>query len=218
MVLKLYGNTNGTCTKRVALILHEKKVPFKFYNVDLSKGEQKSPEYLKYQPFGQVPYIDDDGFILYETRAIARYIATKYASQGTQGLIPSDPKSRSLFEQAVSVETSNFDQYASQAVHEIVFNKVFGITPNIEKYNATIKRLSANVEVYEQILSKQKYMVGDNLTLADLFHLPYGTLLAPAGSDLMQKTPNVARWFDDISSRPAWKAVENGVESLAAYN
>ena len=57
-------------------------------------------------------YIQDDGFIIYESRAISRYIATKYADQGTP-LIPTDPKARALFEQAASIETSNFDPYAS---------------------------------------------------------------------------------------------------------
>lgn len=57
MVLKLYGYHRDTCTPRVALILREKNVPFEFIPVDLKKGEQKSPEYLKHQPFGSTPYI-----------------------------------------------------------------------------------------------------------------------------------------------------------------
>jgi glutathione S-transferase len=57
MVLKLYGWPKSTCTQRVAMVLHEKKVPFEFIMVDLFKGESKTPQYLKHQPFGQVPYI-----------------------------------------------------------------------------------------------------------------------------------------------------------------
>src|SRR5277367_4014067 len=71
------------------------------------------------------PYIytqqDDDSFILYESRAIARYIARKYASQGTP-LIPTELKAEALFEQATSIETSYFE-YASSAVSEGVFKK-----------------------------------------------------------------------------------------------
>ncbi|KAF9001507.1 glutathione S-transferase [Cyathus striatus] len=219
MVLKLYGNTKATCTTRVAVVLHEKKVPFEFHNIDLMKGEQKSPEFLKHQPFGVVPYIDDDGFILYESRAIARYISMKYASQGTQDLIPtSDVKRQALFEQAASIEVSNFDPYASQAVRENLFKKLFGQTPDLEIYNKNIETLTAKLDVYDKILSKQKYMAGDSLTLVDLFHLPYANLLAAAGSNVMLEKPNVARWFNDIKSRPAWKAVENGVEAIASYD
>lgn len=57
MILKLYGAPATTCTKRVALILHEKEVPFEFFPVDFAKGEHKAPEFIKHQPFGQVPYI-----------------------------------------------------------------------------------------------------------------------------------------------------------------
>ena len=57
MALKLYGNMQSTCTKRVLTILKEKNVPFKFHTVDFTKGEHKLPEYLTKQPFGQIPYI-----------------------------------------------------------------------------------------------------------------------------------------------------------------
>lgn len=58
MVLKLYGSAVSTCTRRVAVVLKEKEVPYEFIPVDFTKGENKTPEYLSKQPFGQVPYID----------------------------------------------------------------------------------------------------------------------------------------------------------------
>ena len=57
MVLKLYGSPFSTCTKRVAVVLHEKQVPFELIPVDYAKGEHKTPEFLEKQPFGQMPYI-----------------------------------------------------------------------------------------------------------------------------------------------------------------
>jgi len=57
MVFNLYGVAFSTCTKRVAIVLHEKNVPFQFHPIDFASGQHKSPEFLKYQPFGQVPYI-----------------------------------------------------------------------------------------------------------------------------------------------------------------
>lgn len=56
MVVKLYGSSMSTCTRRVAVVLHEKQVPFEFCSIDLMKGEHKTLQYLKKQPFGQVPY------------------------------------------------------------------------------------------------------------------------------------------------------------------
>ena len=57
MVLTLYGSPMSTCTRRVGIVLMEKKIPFKFVPVDLAKGEHKKPEFVEKQPFGQVPYI-----------------------------------------------------------------------------------------------------------------------------------------------------------------
>jgi glutathione S-transferase len=54
----------------------------------------------------------DDGFILYESRAICRYLAEKYAEQGTVGLIPPELRAKALFEQAASIEYANFQPYA----------------------------------------------------------------------------------------------------------
>ncbi|KAF9544698.1 hypothetical protein CPC08DRAFT_594366, partial [Agrocybe pediades] len=54
MVLKLYGHPISTCTHRVAVVLHEKQVPFSFHLIDMARGEHKSAEYLNKQPFGQV--------------------------------------------------------------------------------------------------------------------------------------------------------------------
>ena len=57
MVLKLYGFPRSTCTRLVALICKEKGIPYELIVIDLSKREQKKPEYVKFQPFGQIPYI-----------------------------------------------------------------------------------------------------------------------------------------------------------------
>ena len=57
MVLKLYGYPGSTCTRLVALICKEKEIPYELVPIDLTKAEHKAPEFIKFQPFGQVPYI-----------------------------------------------------------------------------------------------------------------------------------------------------------------
>ena len=123
MSIIIYGHPMSSCTKRVALVAKELSVPYELKVVDFLKGEHKAPEFLEKQPFGQVPYIDDDGFILYESRAIGRYIAAKYRDQGNPILPdPADIKATALFEQAASVELSNFDPFASGVAYEKVFH------------------------------------------------------------------------------------------------
>jgi len=215
MVLKLYGHPLSGGVKLVASILHEKQVAFEFLPVDFLKGENKTPEFLAKNPFGLVPIIDDGGFIVYESRAIARYVAEKYADQGTK-LIPTDFKSRILFEQAASVEQNSFHPHASGIAYERLGKPhLKGLAPDEAVVKDKVEKLSASLDVYDQILGKQKYIAGDDITLADLFHLTYGSYLAAAGTDVIEKRPNVARWFQELSSRPSWERVTEGVTSTA---
>jgi glutathione S-transferase len=126
MALKLHGSPTpySQPTIRVLHILKEKNIPFEFIPIDMRAGQHKSPEHLEKQPFGQLPFIEDDGLILYETRAICRYIALKYRDQGTS-LIPdiSDLKATALFEQAASIEQNNFEPYALGLVMEKLYKE-----------------------------------------------------------------------------------------------
>jgi len=216
MVLKLVGNPLSTCTRRVAVVLKEKKVPFEIVTIDLAKGEHKGPEFLAKQPFGQVPYLDDDGFILFESRAIGRYIATKYHNQGTP-LIPdpSDLKATALLEQAACIEQANFDPFASGIAYERVFKPMRGGKADEEHVKSLFATLNAKLDAYDVILGKQKYLAGDNVTVVDLFHLPYGAMLGMVGFDVLEdsKRPNVVRWWKDITSRESWQTVKDRADA-----
>ncbi|KAJ7137519.1 glutathione S-transferase [Mycena crocata] len=213
-ILKLYGSPKATCTRRVATILHELKVPFELIEVDLKNGEHKSAAFLEKQPFGQIPYIDDDGFFLYETRAICRYIAAKYPASG---LIPTEPKANALFEQGASVEITNFDPSAGKIVFEAILKPMQGLLTDKAEVEKQLAVLDKKLDAYNTILGKQRYIAGESLTLADLFHIPNAPLLAAGGSDIMTQKPNVARWYNELVARPSWQAYLDGVKSTAVY-
>ncbi|KAF7335783.1 Glutathione S-transferase [Mycena venus] len=213
-ILKLYGAKIAMCTRRVATVLHELKVPFELIEINLMAGEHKTPEYMKNQPFGQIPYIDDDGFILFETRAICRYIAAKYPASG---LVPTELKANALFEQAAAVELTNFDPSASLVAIELFKQKYFGALPDQTLMDAQLEILDKKLDAYDVILSKQRYLGGETLTLADLFHVPYAPLIASGETDIMTRKSNVARWYNDLVARPSWKAYEGGVETTTTY-
>ncbi|KAJ7711887.1 glutathione S-transferase [Mycena metata] len=213
-VLKLYGAPRTTSTRRVGTVLHAAKVPFEFIEIDIRNGEHKKAAYREKLPFGLTPYIDDDGFLLYETRAICRYIAAKYPACG---LLPTDSKQYVLFEQAASVEVTHFDPSASLVGWEIRVKPRQGLKPDQTLIDKEIAAIDKTLDAYEMILGRQKYLAGDVLTLADLFHLPYAPLLATAGSDIMTRKPNVARWYNELTSMPSWLAFEDGVRTTLQY-
>jgi glutathione S-transferase len=208
MVLKVVGMRGSTCTQRVLTTLHEKNVTdFEFVDVNLQAGEHKSEEYMKKQPFGQIPYIEDDGFVVFESRAICRYLAKKFESQGTE-LVPADLKAYGIFEQGAYIETSNFDGPTSGLVFEKFFKSWRGLTTDEERVKTLQEQLAKVLDVYEIILAKQDYIGGNQFTLADIFHLPYGSLAQDkcGFASLFNERPHVKAWWDRIYSRPSWQA------------
>ena len=122
MVLKLYGLSRSTCAQRVRTALEELNVPYELVPVEIRNGEHQTAAFKAIQPFGQIPYIeDDDGFKLFESRAICRYLALKYGGVGTLVPSPADLQKTALFEQAACVELCNFDPSVSTLAWENVF-------------------------------------------------------------------------------------------------
>ncbi|KAJ7643682.1 glutathione S-transferase [Roridomyces roridus] len=221
MVLKLYARkfvSGGTAI--VALVLAEKQIPFELIEIDLPTNQNKTPEHLVRHPFGQIPCIDDDGFVLYESRAICRYLCDKYPDQGTQGLYPTGLKERALVEQGASVELTDFIPYVLQVFRELYLKPSHGQQTDQAVVDQALAELYKKLDVYEVILGKTKYLAGDEFTLADLFHLLAAPRLADLGVDIWsERGPNVQRWWKDISTRPAWlKLRAEGVTETTTTN
>ncbi|HZU84612.1 MAG TPA: glutathione binding-like protein [Polyangiaceae bacterium] len=203
--MKLYGHPISTCTRKVLFTAQEKGHKLELVVVDLAKGEHKSADHLSRQPFGQVPALDDGGFALYESRAIARYLDEVLSGPK---LTPSDAKGRALMEQWLSVETSNFTPHAMKIVHQRLFNPMRGQPCDEAVVAEATKPTGRALDVIDRQLGKTRYLAGSQFTLADLTYVPYlEYLVASKAGDLVEARRNVARWWSELSARPAWKAV-----------
>ncbi|KAF8214812.1 glutathione S-transferase [Mycena galopus ATCC 62051] len=196
MVLKLYAApylAGGGAI--VALALWEKQVPFEFF--------------LAMHPFGQVPVIasDDDGFIVYESRAI------------WMNLLPKGLKERSVVEQLATVESATFHPAVAAVAKEALWKKRQGLAVDQAVLDQALVEFKEKLAVYDVILSKSKFLAGDEFTLADLCHYSYAPLLADGGIDVMTtQGPNVARWWNELMSRSTWvKAKAEGLQSKSSY-
>ncbi|RAK95979.1 cytochrome P450 [Aspergillus ibericus CBS 121593] len=213
MVLKLYGFPFSTCTRRVRIALAEKGLDAEFIPIDLTKNAQKATSYLNdLQPFGKVPVLQDTetGIQIYESRAIAQYIATKYRGQGTELAPPeTDLKAFAYYQQALSIEQSYFDPLVSGIAYEKVFKERKGHGPTDEaRVQALFAQLELTLEGYERVLSKQPYLAGEAVTLADLAHLPYGVFIEPFGfAEVVGKFPRVRAWWEGLKGRESWRVV-----------
>ncbi|KAJ7624648.1 glutathione S-transferase [Roridomyces roridus] len=196
------------------MVLAEKQIPFELVPVSMEAGEHKTPEYIAKHPFGQVPYIDDNGFILYESRAICRYLAEKYPDRGPI-LIPTNLEKKARFEQAASVEFANWHPDVMKVLVEKVGKTMRGEAVDEEVLSKYMEDLTETLKVYDLILGQQRYVSGDEFTLADIFHLMFMPLLVANGIDVVKTVgPNVARWWEELTTRPTWvKLQAEGVQS-----
>src|SRR3954453_506280 len=106
-MIKLYGHPMSTCTRKVLTTLAETNTQYDLVVIDFAKGEHKQQPHVSRQPFGQVPAIEDDGFAMYESRAIARYINEKVGGN----LSPKDVAGRAKMEQWISIEAQDFSPH-----------------------------------------------------------------------------------------------------------
>ncbi|KAH9555378.1 hypothetical protein CY35_08G111600 [Sphagnum magellanicum] len=205
MVLKLYGTVTGNC-ERAALVLYEKELEFKLVKIDIISRENRSPDYLAKAPFGQVPSLDDDGFFLFGSQAIGRYIAEKYDGQGTP-LLGNTLTEKARIYQWVEVEGQNFAPPATTIAKEFFTSSSYKRSLNEELIATQLEKLGKVLDIYDSHLSQNRYLAGDYYSLADLLHAPFLVQLKNVTGELITSRQHVAAWCDDLASRTAFKKV-----------
>jgi glutathione S-transferase len=203
--MKLYGSKHSTCTRKVLVTLAEKGAEAEFVPVELGKGEQKTPAHLARQPFGKVPALDDDGFQLFESRAIMRYLDERLPGPK---LTPADPRARARMEQWISIEHSYFSPVAMKLVHQLLFNPRFGRPTDQEVVDKARAEILHPLDVLARRLEEQPYLAGDAFSLAEVTYMPYFEYLyaAKCAEPIAERKP-LAAWWEKIAARPSWKKV-----------
>src|SRR5512145_576991 len=114
-MIKLYTFPPSTNSRKVRIVLIEKGLEFERVNIDLSKKEQKSPEYLRIHPFGLVPALDDEGFVLYDSTVINEYLEDEYPYPS---LMPKDSEGRARARLLEDYRDSHFNPYCVHIIYE----------------------------------------------------------------------------------------------------
>ncbi|KAK3231923.1 hypothetical protein Dsin_003804 [Dipteronia sinensis] len=207
--VKVYGPPLSTAVSRVLACLLEKDVQFQLTPINLSKGEQKTPEFLKMQPFGQVPAFEDENISLFESRAICRYICEKYPEKGNKGLYGTNPLAKAAIDQWLEAEGQTFNPPSSVLVFQLAFAPLMKLKQDETLIRQNEAKLSKVLDVYEKRLGESRFLAGDEFSLADLSHLPNAHYLVTATDrgEIFTSRKNVGRWWDEISSRDSWKKV-----------
>ena len=199
-MLKILGRPSSANVHKVMWLCDELKIPHTREDYGGSFGKTKEPAYLSMNPNALVPTIDDDGFILWESNSICRYLANKYGANAT--IYPKDPKQRASCERWQDWQLS-----VLAPAHGPAFVGLIRTPPekrDMNAINAGRERFSAAIKILDTVLAKNKFINGNDLTLADIsngsFVYRWFTL------DMKREDyPNAKRYFDELSKRDGFK-------------
>ncbi|KAB8076981.1 glutathione S-transferase [Aspergillus leporis] len=200
----LYGSRGSTNTDRVRLTLAEGGfTEYELVLLNLQKGDQKSEEHKNRHPWGKIPVITSaEGFTLYESRAICKYLAAKYSFP----LLPpdSDVEAAALFDQAQCVEMLYFAEPAGRIAFEKFAKRFMGLSPDDAVVSDALRSVEMFFDVAERLLHHKDYMAGNDFTLVDIYYIPLIQRLFACGyGDIIVSREAVSAWWDRCVNRPA---------------
>jgi len=194
-MLKLHYHPFSTFSRRVRIALLEKGIPAELVEVDMAAGAHRGPAYRALNPYGRVPTLEEDGFVLYESTAILDYLE---ATHPTPPLVPPDARGRAL----VAMHTKLCDLQLARQSGAIIFPKRFLPRERWdEKAMAAAKQeIEKHLAILETQLQGKEYLVAERYTLAEVCYTPFVEFFP-----LMEITPPpaVAAWSARIQERPS---------------
>ena len=200
MAIKLYDAVPSSNSDRVKVALHEKGLAYDRVTLNLAKKEQKRPEFLKLNPYGKVPVIDDDGKVLFESCVINEYLDEKYPSPS---LMPKDPYLRGRGRVLVDYALNHLHEPYWALRAEIMKKESERNTPVMEENRQALRTL---LQYLENALGEKSYFLGE-ISLTDIDVLPrflrmesYGALPAPS-------LPRLNAWLQRMKERPSVKPI-----------
>ncbi len=200
--MKIYGNEQSACTRSVLMVLTEKKTPVEFVNIDLAKGENKTEEHLKRNPFGKIPVLETEHQTVYEAQAINRYLDNKL--DGIK-LTPESDELKLRMDKWMSIDSSYFTPQAYTVVLNKIFLPMFGGETNEAAVKEACEVLKVIYKTMHDELEKSEYLAGDEVSLADISFVQYTDYLLKAQCEsVVFEHENVRRWWHKMTQRESY--------------
>ena len=202
----VHGAAYSVYVRIVRLTLEEKGVAYRLAEVDVFAPDGPPDEHMRRHPFGKIPVFEHDGFSLYETGAIARYIDEAFAGPS---LVPADARSRARMNQIIGV----LDAYAYPAMVwgvyvEAVAKPAEGVEPVAGLLERGLERSRTVLQALDGLMIDGGFPDGAALSLADLHAAPMFAYFAaaPAGAAMIADHPRLAAWCDRMAARQSMMA------------
>lgn len=198
-MLKILGRNNSSNVQKVIWCCEELGIAYEREDIGGKFGRNREPEYLALNPNGTVPTIVDNGFVLWESNAIVRYVAAKY---GAGKLYPNDPQTRGLADRWMDWQLT----VVGPAITPVFFGLIR--TPPEKRDKAAIDaardKLAAAMKILDGYLAKSDYVAGGSLTIGDI---PIGIMTYRWYTLEIKREDfsNLKRWYDRLAQRPAFQ-------------
>jgi len=209
--LKIYGAAASSFVRTARMACVEKGIGYELKSVgDMSLAAMKEPEHLVRHPFGRIPTMDHEGFALFETAAICRYIDEAFDGPALQ---PSDVKERAVMTQWVSALS---DYVIPSCIGGLARHYAFPSGPDGKPDMAAIEankpNVIAHIDIIEKALEGKTSLTGDQVTLADLFLLPVFFYVGnvPDGMSFFEGKENIGRWWQTMTARESFESTMPG--------
>jgi len=185
--MKIYGDLkSGNCLK-VKWVCDRNALPYTWVDIDIMKGESRTPAFIKLNPWGQVPTVAfDDGRTLAQSNAVIRYLA-----RGSD-LIPADAFAAAQMDEWLFWEQYSHEPYIANCRFNLVYLGKDASDLDPEK----VKRGYAALARMEHHLATSRFLVGDAVSLADIALLAY-TRVAHEGGFHLEGYASVRRWIGE---------------------
>ncbi len=191
----LHGFDRSGHSHRAELMLRLLDLPFEFHQVDLVGGEQRGEAFLKLNPFGTVPVIEDEGVVVADSCAILVYLATKYDPQGRW--LPRDPVGAAQVQRWLSVAQGPV--FNGPCCARLV--TVFGMEFDHSRAKAVAERLFATLD---GVLANRTFLVNEQPTIADVALYSY-IAHAPEGGVALDLHKHLVAWLRRVEALPGFK-------------
>jgi glutathione S-transferase len=191
--------------RAVLATLVEKGASYRFAPV--APGGNRQEPHVSRHPFGRVPVLEHDGYMLYETQAILRYLDRVLPDPA---LTPADPKAAGRMDQVMNI----CDWYLFQGVnnvigfHRVVRPRLMGLAPDEAAIAEAMPKAHVVFNELSRLLGGGSYFAGDKPTLADILVAPQLGFLAetPEWAPLTEASPNLVSWLHRMEALPSFKA------------
>lgn len=203
--MKLHHHPLSGHAHRAVLFLSLLGVKAELVEVDLAKGAHKTPEFLKLNPFGQVPVLEDGDGVVTDSNAILVYVATKL---GRKDWLPDEARAAAQVQKWLSVAAGEI-AYGPAAARLIT---VFGADFRAEEVVGRAHRI---LKLIDTELATHRFIVGDRPTIADVALYSY-IVNAPEGNVDLQPYPDVRHWLARIEALPGFVAFTKTPAGLSA--